>query len=186
MRSRPGPPDRRDLPTGTEPVVVLVIRQQPVDLRVDRVPEFRSRDHAGPAYQVPETLVAEIKKLRFGSGAVKFNIAAKALPDFYAYPGREPGPQHRGTIHIAPSMAYIEKAYEQAKWGMPSSEPFIEMGVPSVVDPTIAPAGKHYISCFVQYAPYARADGRPWDQRTEREFVASIAAAVRPFCSNWF
>ena len=134
---------------------------------------------------LPESLVNDVKKMRFQSGAVKLNIAAKALPDFYAYPGREPGPQHRGTIHISPSMAYIEKAYEQAKWGVPSSEPFIEMGVPSVVDPTIAPAGKHYISCFVQYAPYTRADGRPWDQTTEREFVGAIAGAIRPFCSNW-
>jgi phytoene dehydrogenase-like protein len=82
-------------------------------------------------------------------------------------------------------MNYIEKAYEEAKWGEPSSMPFIEMGVPSVVDPTIAPPGKHYISCFVQYAPYHRGDGKPWNSETEADFVENIARAIRPFASNW-
>ena len=72
-------------------------------------------------------------------------------------------PHHRGTIHIAPTLEYIERAYDDAKYGRPSSEPVLEITLPSSVDGTIAPEGKHFMSIFVQYAPYALADGKSWD-----------------------
>ncbi len=134
---------------------------------------------------LPEDLLADVRRLKTASGATKINIAARALPDFHAYPGREVGPQHRGTIHFSPSMAYIEKAFEDCKAGRPSAEPFIEMGIPSAVDPSVAPPGKHYISCFVQYAPYTRADGKPWDAATEAEFAEATFNVIRQYCSNW-
>jgi phytoene dehydrogenase-like protein len=134
---------------------------------------------------LPESLVREVRQIRYASGSTKVNIAAKTLPDFRAYPGTEPGPQHRGTIHFAPTIDYIEKAYEEAKNGKPSTEPFIEMGIPSVCDPSIAPPGRHAITCFVQYAPYTRADGRPWDETTEREFAQNIFNTIRQYVTNW-
>lgn len=134
---------------------------------------------------LPETLVEEVRAMRFRSGTVKINIAANGLPDFKAYPGRQPGPQHRGTIHLCPSIDYIETAFEEAKWGRPSTKPVVEMCIPSVVDETLAPAGKHFISLFVQYAPYQRADGLAWDAVTEKEFAERVFSVIREYASNW-
>jgi phytoene dehydrogenase-like protein len=82
-------------------------------------------------------------------------------------------------------MDYIERAYEDAKWGRPSAKPVVEMCIPSVVDPTLAPAGKHFVSMFVQYAPYERADGRAWDKATEKEYAESVFAVIREYVRNW-
>ena len=82
-----------------------------------------------------------------------------SCPSFRACPGTEPGPQHRGTIHICPDLDYIERAYDDAKYGRPSARPVLECTIPSVVDPTVAPPGRHLMSIFVQYAPYALREG---------------------------
>ena len=81
-------------------------------------------------------------------------------------PGTAPGPQHRGTIHICPDLDYIERAYDDAKYGRPSERPILECTIPSVVDPTVAPPGKHLMSMFVQYAPYTLREGT-WDELSE-------------------
>jgi phytoene dehydrogenase-like protein len=75
------------------------------------------------------------------------------------------GPQHRGTIHICPDQDYIERAFDDAKYGRPSAAPVIECQLPSVVDPTVAPPGKHLMSMFIQYAPYELRNGSWSDQR---------------------
>jgi phytoene dehydrogenase-like protein len=82
-------------------------------------------------------------------------------------PGREPGPQHRGTIHISPTFDYIERAYDDAKYGRPSESPILECTIPSTVDPTVAPPGKHLMSMFVQYAPTNLRDAS-WDDAKEK------------------
>ena len=79
-------------------------------------------------------------------------------------PASTPGPQHRGTIHICPDQDYIERAYDDAKYGRPSAAPVLECTIPSVVDPTVAPPGQHLMSMFVQYAPY-QLRGTTWDER---------------------
>lgn len=134
---------------------------------------------------LPEDLVEEVRAIRFASGTVKINVAARGLPDFTAYPSRSAGPHHRGTIHLCPTMDYIERAFEDAKWGRPSAQPVVEMCIPSVVDETIAPPGKHFISLFVQYAPYRRADGREWNATTEKEFAESVFSVIRDYAPNW-
>ncbi|MFO0949298.1 MAG: NAD(P)/FAD-dependent oxidoreductase [Planctomycetota bacterium] len=134
---------------------------------------------------LPESLVEEVRRMRFRSGTVKINIAARGLPDFKAYPGTQAGPQHRGTIHLCPSIDYIETAFEEAKWGRPSTKPVVEMCIPSVVDETLAPPGKHFISLFVQYAPYERSDGLAWDAVTEKEFAERVFSVIREYTSNW-
>ena len=88
------------------------------------------------------------------------------LPDFRALPGRTPGPQHRGTIHICPDQDYIERAFDDAKYGRPSAEPVLECTIPSIVDPTVAPPGRHLMSMFVQYAPYELREGS-WDEQRD-------------------
>lgn len=134
---------------------------------------------------LPEKLVADVKAIRFGSGTVKINIAAKGLPNFNAFPSSEAGPQHRGTIHFCPSMDYIERAFDDAKWGRPSEKPVVEMCIPSVVDPTVAPPGKHFISLFVQYAPYERKDGLEWNAETEKDYATRVFSVIREYVSNW-
>src|SRR5256885_15695674 len=91
--------------------------------------------------------------------SLKINVALSELPDFKACPGKEPGPHHRGTIHICPDMDYIERGYDDAKYGRPSKDPILECTIPSVVDPTVAPPGKHLMSMFIQYAPYKLKEG---------------------------
>src|SRR5262249_22300589 len=78
----------------------------------------------------------------------------------------QPGPHHRGTIHLCPTFDYMERAYDDAKYGRPSQAPVLECTLPSVVDETVAPPGKHLMSMFVQYAPTKLREGH-WDQTKE-------------------
>ncbi len=115
---------------------------------------------------LPGDFVTALRRIDYSSASAKINLALKELPDFKALPGREPGPQHRGTIHIAPSCRYIEEAFDEAKYGVPSSQPILECTIPTVLDPTLAPSGKHIMSIFVQYAPYRLKEGS-WDEIKE-------------------
>jgi phytoene dehydrogenase-like protein len=115
---------------------------------------------------VPPEFLAAINRIDYSSASMKINVALSALPNFTACPGTQPGPQHRGTVHLIPDQDYIERGYDDAKYGRPSQDPVVEMCLPSAVDPSVAPAGKHLASMFVQYAPYALADGT-WDQHKE-------------------
>lgn len=112
---------------------------------------------------LPVEFVEAVGRISYESASLKINVALAELPDFRALPGRAPGPQHRGTIHICPDQDYIERAFDEAKYGRPSSRPVLECTIPSVVDPTVAPPGKHLMSMFVQYAPYALREGS-WDE----------------------
>ena len=107
------------------------------------------------AGELPADFVAAVDRINYESASLKINVALAELPSFRACPGAEPGPQHRGTIHICPDLDYIERAYDDAKYGRPSERPVLECTIPSVVDPTVAPPGRHLMSIFVQYAPYA-------------------------------
>src|SRR5262249_40300275 len=78
-------------------------------------------------------------------------------------PSNGPAQHHRGTIHLCPDQDYIERAYDDAKYGRPSADPVLECCLPSVVDNTVAPTGKHLMSMFIQYAPYKLKEGN-WDQ----------------------
>jgi phytoene dehydrogenase-like protein len=118
----------------------------------------------------PSVLPAEfnegVDRIRYDSASLKINVALSELPDFTACPGPQPGPQHRGTIHVCPDQDYIERGFDDAKYGRPSREPILECTIPSVVDPTVAPPGKHLMSMFIQYAPYAL-KGATWDELRE-------------------
>jgi phytoene dehydrogenase-like protein len=116
---------------------------------------------------LPAEFVAAVGRINYESASLKINVALAELPSFRALSGSEPGPQHRGTIHICPDLDYIERAYDDAKYGRPSERPVLECTIPSVVDPTVAPPGKHLMSIFVQYAPYALRESN-WDELGER------------------
>jgi phytoene dehydrogenase-like protein len=89
------------------------------------------------------------------------NLALDALPELACKPGV--GEWLRGAISFSPSVEYMERAYDDAKYGRFSARPYIDCIIPTLVDPSMAPPGKHVMSCFVQYAPYHLADAGAWD-----------------------
>jgi phytoene dehydrogenase-like protein len=97
---------------------------------------------------------------------VKVNAVVKELPDYSAFPGKEPGPQHYGTTDIAPSMEYLERAYHEAQFGAMSREPFLEVAFHSLTDPSLARPGYHTMSIFAQYFPYQLKSGN-WEEKRE-------------------
>jgi phytoene dehydrogenase-like protein len=106
----------------------------------------------------------EVRRYKFRGSSGKVNLALDALPDFSCLPG--PGEHLRGAISFSPSVDYLEQAYDDAKYGRFSRRPYIDMIIPTLVDPSMAPAGKHVMSCFVQYAPYHLVDGE-WDEQRD-------------------
>jgi phytoene dehydrogenase-like protein len=108
-----------------------------------------------------DDFVEAIRRFRFRGSSGKVNLALDGLPDFTCLPGT--GEHLRGAISFSPSLDYMEQAYDDAKAGRFSRRPYVDMIIPTLVDPRMAPPGKHIISCFVQYAPYHLADGAQWD-----------------------
>jgi len=117
------------------------------------------------ADQLPEEFLADIRRYKFRGSSGKVNIALDALPNFKCLPGA--GAHLRGAISISPSVEYMERAYDDAKYGSFSKRPYIDMVIPSLTDPSVAPPGKHVLSCFVQYAPYKLRPGLNWDDQRE-------------------
>jgi len=120
------------------------------------------------AGDLPADFVQAVRHIDYASASCKINIALSELPDFSALPGTTAGPQHRGTIHISPTMEYIERAYDDAKYGYPSKQPIIEATIPSVLDDTLAPPGKYVMSMFTQYFPYKLAPGLSLEEEKEK------------------
>jgi phytoene dehydrogenase-like protein len=116
---------------------------------------------------LPEDFRRAVARIDYSSASAKINLALAEPPEFAAAPGKGIGPHHHGTIHIGPTLEYLERAYDDAKYGQPSHEPILELTLPTSVDTTIAPPGKHIVSIFVQYAPYKLAVGN-WDDERER------------------
>jgi phytoene dehydrogenase-like protein len=118
---------------------------------------------------LPTEFAEGISRINYDSASLKINVALNELPNFRAcpYSGGEPGPQHRGTIHICPDQDYIERGFDDAKYGAPSRDPILECTIPSAVDPSVAPPGKHLMSMFIQYAPYKLKEGN-WDEQKDR------------------
>ncbi len=114
--------------------------------------------------ELPADFLESVRRYKFRGSSGKVNLALDALPDFKSMPGQ--GAHLRGAISISPSIEYMERAYDDAKYGRYSRRPYIDMVIPSLTDPSVAPPGKHVLSCFVQYAPYKLAQGT-WDDQKE-------------------
>jgi phytoene dehydrogenase-like protein len=114
--------------------------------------------------ELPADFLDEVRRYKFRGSSGKVNLALDALPDFRCLPGE--GPHLRGALSISPSVEYMERAYDQAKYGAFSRRPYIDMVIPTLTDPSVAPPGKHILSCFVQYAPYQLASST-WDEQRE-------------------
>ena len=114
--------------------------------------------------ELPEDFVEDLERYKFRGSSGKVNLALDGLPEFTALPGA--GAHLRGAISISPSVEYMERAYDDAKYGRFSRRPYVDVVIPSLTDPSVAPAGKHVMSCFVQYAPYHLKEGN-WDDQRE-------------------
>ncbi len=129
---------------------------------------------------LPGEFTAAMRRFRCEGTSLKINLALSALPDFRALPGT-PGPQHGATMHICPSIEYVERAWDDAKYGRPSRSPLLEMTVPTMYDPSLAPPGRHIMGIFLQYAPYTLSEGT-WDELREpfADRVIDIIAEYAP------
>jgi phytoene dehydrogenase-like protein len=114
----------------------------------------------------------EVKRYKYRGSSGKVNLALDGLPELASKPGK--GEWLRGAISFSPSLDYMERAYDDAKYGDFSRRPYIDMIIPTLVDPSMAPPGKHIVSCFVQYAPYHLADGREWSDEERERFGENV------------
>ena len=131
--------------------------------------------------ELPDDFVEGVRHYKFRGSSGKVNLALDGLPDFTCLPGA--GAHLRGAISISPGVDYMERAYDDAKYGRYSRHPYIDIVIPSLTDPSIAPPGKHVMSCFVQYAPYHLADGT-WDDQKEA-FGDTVVNTIAEFAPNF-
>ena len=125
--------------------------------------------------------VAAIRHYRIEGTSCKINLALNGLPEFTAYPG-SPGPHHRATMHICPNIEYVERAWDDAKYGRASERPLLELTIPTMYDPSLAPAGKHIMGIFLQYAPYTLREGT-WDELRE-PFGDRVISLIEEYVPN--
>jgi phytoene dehydrogenase-like protein len=133
--------------------------------------------------QLPDDLVDAIRRYKFRGSSGKVNLALGELPDFSCL--RDPhlrAMAMRGAFSISPGMDYVERAYDDAKYGEFSSQPYMDIVIPSMIDPGMAPPGKHVMSIFVQYAPYALNGG--WNDQKREAFGDAVINALERFAPN--
>ena len=111
---------------------------------------------------LPGDFVRQVRNFKIRGSSGKLNIALDGLPEFPAIPAGSPC--IRGDMHVTDTIEMMERAYDDWKEGRWSRAPYIDMLIPSQIDPTMAPHGKHYMSVFVQYCPYELAEGE-WTRR---------------------
>ena len=129
--------------------------------------------------------VRAIRNFRIEGTSCKINLALNGLPEFTAYPGGAPsgpGPHHKATMHICPSIDYVERAWDDAKYGRPSERPLLELTIPTMYDSSLAPPGKHIMGIFLQYAPYTLRQGT-WDELRE-PFGDRVISLIEEYAPN--
>jgi phytoene dehydrogenase-like protein len=131
---------------------------------------------------LPDQVARDIRRYRSRSGSVKVNLGLAELPRPSAWDGPVPGDPHLGLIAISPSIEYLERAWDDAKYGRTSEHPYIEAVFPTVFEPEVAPTGKHVALCFTQFGPYELAEGS-WT--TERAaYGERVVRTLGEYCPN--
>ncbi|HEY7588861.1 MAG TPA: NAD(P)/FAD-dependent oxidoreductase [Thermoplasmata archaeon] len=129
---------------------------------------------------LPQDFVRGIENYNTEGSSAKVNLALREAPNFTCLPGE--GAHLQGAISISPSVDYIERAYDDAKYGSFSRRPYLDVMVPSAIDPTLAPPGKHVVSMFVQYAPYSRRGG--WDDDAREALGDTVIETLSEYAPN--
>jgi phytoene dehydrogenase-like protein len=132
------------------------------------------------AKHLPDEFIGDVRHYKFRGSSAKVNLALDGLPDFSCLPCA--GAHLRGAISISPGVDYMERAYDDAKYGDYSRRPYIDIVIPSLTDPSLAPPGKHVMSCFVQYAPYHLANGT-WDEKRD-QFGDAVIETLSEYAPN--
>ena len=114
--------------------------------------------------------LSKVRNYRASGASAKVNLALRALPEF---PGVPDADGLRGRIHIGPSLDYMERAFDASKYGGISAEPYLDISIPTLQDPSLAPAGRHVMSVHVQFAPYKLAAGHDWSTARD-ELLARV------------
>ena len=139
-----------------------------------------TRTSRSSAWSIPRissrSFLEEVRRYKFRGSSGKVNLALDGLPELACKPGK--GEWLRGAISFSPGVDYMERAYDDAKYGRSSSRPYIDCIMPTLVDPSMAPPGKHVMSCFVQYAPYHLSDGRTWDDAERDAFGETVISTL--------
>jgi phytoene dehydrogenase-like protein len=134
------------------------------------------------AKDLPDEFLRQVKNFKIRGSSGKLNIALDGLPRFPAIP--QGSPSTRGDMHVTDTIEMMERAYDDWKDGRWSRAPYIDMLIPSQIDPTMAPDGKHYMSVFVQYCPYQLADG-PWDAAKRNAFGDTVINTIAQHSPNF-
>ena len=129
---------------------------------------------------LPDEFAESIRRFRFRGSSAKVNLALGELPNFTCLPGV--GPHLRGAISISPSVDYLERAYDDAKYGEISRRPYMDIVIPSMLDPAMAPPGKHVMSIFVQYAPYHVSGG--WTDARREQLGDAVVDTLAQYAPN--
>ncbi len=130
---------------------------------------------------LPDDFMEQVQRYKFRGSSGKVNMALDALPEFKCLPGI--GAHQRGAMSISPAVDYMERAYDEAKYGHWSTRPYIDMVIPTLTDTSLAPPGKHILSCFVQYAPYKLAPGLDWETEKEK-FGDTVVNTIAQYAPN--
>ncbi len=134
----------------------------------------------------PSALGVEVARkvdaIRFRGVTAKVHLALRDVPRFSAIP--DSAERLRGATSISPSLEYVERAYDAAKYGKISEAPYLEVSIPSLSDPTVAPTGAHLASIVVQYAPYSLTEGE-WDDHTKEGLAARVISTVAEYAPGF-
>jgi phytoene dehydrogenase-like protein len=134
------------------------------------------------ARHLPDEFVEQVRNFKIRGSSGKLNIALDGMPDFPAIPAGSP--TIRGDLHVTDTIEMMERAYDDWKDGRWSRAPYIDMLIPSQIDPTLVPHGKHYMSVFVQYCPYRLADG-DWSAAKREAFGATVIDTIAAHSPNF-
>jgi phytoene dehydrogenase-like protein len=132
---------------------------------------------------LPDEFRADIARFRTFSTAFKINIAADAPPRYRSFDKAKAGFDYPTYVHLAPDIDYLERAYDDAKYGWYSAKPFVTPVVPTIVDDTLAPPGKHIVNLFGGHAPYTLRNG-DWAQERDN-FVRNVMAVMDEFAPGF-
>jgi phytoene dehydrogenase-like protein len=127
---------------------------------------------------LPEIFLRRVRNFKIRGSSGKVNIALDSMPEFPALP--KDSPVYRGDMHFTDSIERMERAYDDWKAGRWSADPFLDMVIPTTLDPTMAPPGKHFMSCFVQYCP-PKVEGRDWTDADRDGFAESVISQIAEY-----
>jgi phytoene dehydrogenase-like protein len=132
---------------------------------------------------LPGDVVRDVRRYRSRSGSVKVNLALGELPRPAAWDGEVPGDPHTGIMAVSPSVEYLERAWDDAKYGRPSRRPYIEVVFPTVFEPELAPNDKHIALCFTQFGPYELKKGS-WDDERDA-YGQRVVDTLERYCPHF-